>query len=403
MRAATAIRRGLIFAGLLFFTFYPAMVRGSASVLYTILPTAHRPPDIPMNLDAGLGSWIIVNIRLANGENVPMVIDTGCPTTCLDTSFERKLGQRIKTDVLWDFGVKSQINVYAAPKLFLADTPLMKIGPYVVTHDCRQISSEVGHPVMGILGMDILQNYCIQLNFASHSVSFLDYDRSNKSRWGAPFELFEIGDGCFAISNNLAGGNGPSLIDTGYNQDGWLVPDLFHQWTNQSARLHSPNGILGRQQYPALDLHGVNPGLLATGDAHIKFNGIGLRFLARHLVTLDFPEQTLYLKRTSIGPFVDKELQAETKSAGKSAAKILKSLENSGQLPGWSKNDNVAAGRVTVHFFYPRTVIFDIPKQGDPFIYHYTLARAWDNGPWKLQRAWRTDATNKLVKEYSVP
>ena len=400
----TAIHPRLIFIGLLFFSFCPALVRVSASVLYTILPNAERPPDTSMNTDAGLGDWIIVNIRLANGENVPMVMDTGCPTTCFDTSFEPRLGQRIKTDVLWDFGAKSQINVYAAPKLFLTNTQLIKIGPYVVTHDCRQISNEVGHPVLGILGMDVLQNYCIQLNFSAHRVSFLDYDHENKSRWGAAFELFEIGDGCFAISNNLAGGNGPaSLIDTGYNQDGWLVPDLFQQWTNQSARLHFPNGRLGRQLYPALDLRGVNPGLLATGDAHIKFNGIGLRFLARHLVTLDFPEQTLYLRRTSTGPPVDKELQARTKSEGKSAAKFLKHLENGGQLPGWSNSDNVAADHVTVHFFYPGTVIFDIPKQGDAFIYHYALARAPDTGPWKLLRAWQTDAMGKLVKEYPVP
>ena len=399
MKAVITTCLRLIFAGLLFFCFCPAMVRASSSVFYTILPNAERPPDIPLNKDAGIGSWIIVNIHLANGENVPMVMDTGCPTTCLDTSFEPLLGHRVKTEILWDFGEKSHIDLYPAPNLFLINTPLVKIGPYVVTHDCRQISNEIGHPVMGILGMDVLQNYCIQLDFASHRMRFLDYDRSNKRRWGAPFGLFEIGDGCFAISNNLAGSNGPgSLIDTGYNQDGWLVPNLFQQWTNQSALFHSPNGMLGAQRYPTLELRGVDPALLATGDAHIKLNGIGLRFLARHLVTLDFPEQTLYLKRTSVGALVDKESQAQ----GKSAGKFLRSLENRGQLPGWSKNDSVAAGRVTFHFFYPCTVIFDIPKETDAFIYHYTLARASDDGPWELQRAWRTDTAGKLMTEYSV-
>lgn len=397
MRIVTAA----IVAGLLFFCFCPGMVQASSSVFYTIFP--ERPPDISMNENAGVGNWIIVTIRLADGKEVPMVMDTGCPTTCLDTSFEPELGQRIKTDVLWDFGAKSQINVYAAPKLILANTPLMKIGPYVVTHDCRQISNEVGQPILGILGMDVLQNYCIQLDFASHRLRFLDYERSNKSRWGTPFDLYEIGDGCFAISNNLAGDKGPgSLIDTGYNQDGWLVPDLFRQWTNQSARLHSPDGMLGSQQYPALDLRCVNPALLASGDTHIKLNGLGLRFLARHLVTLDFPEQTLYLKRTSAGPPADKALQAKTKSEGKSAAKFLKDLENRGLLPGWSTNDSVAADRVTFRFIYPRTVIFDIPKKGDAFIYHYTVVRTPDNGSWKLERAWRTDAVGKFVGEYPV-
>jgi hypothetical protein len=31
-------------------------------------------------------------------------------------------------------------------------------------------------------------------------------------------------------------------------------------------------------------------------------NAIGLPFLARHLVTLNFPRKTMYLKRTEVGP-----------------------------------------------------------------------------------------------------
>jgi len=32
-------------------------------------------------------------------------------------------------------------------------------------------------------------------------------------------------------------------------------------------------------------------------------NFVGLRFLARHLATFNFPKRTLYLKRISVGPF----------------------------------------------------------------------------------------------------
>ncbi len=362
-----------------------------------------------MNRDAGLGNWIIVTIQLADGENLPLLLDTGCPTTCLDKSFEPKLGTRIKTDTLWDFGVKSQINLYAAPKLYLKNTLLAKIGPYVVTHDCKEISNDVGQPIMGILGMDVLQNYCIQFDFAANKIRFLDYDHSNKSHWGDSFDLIEIGDGCFIISNNLAGAKAPgSLIDTGYNQDGWLVPNLFQQWTNRSSslpegRAHSPNGILGSQTYTDLNLRGVDPKLLSSGDTHITFNGIGLHFLSRHLVTLDFPEQTLYLKRTSIGPLVDKNEDAAMKSAAKSAAKFLKNLETKGQLPGWSKNDAIASNHITYHFSYPNTVIFDIPKEGDFSIYHYTVSHASSDGPWQLEKAWRTDANGNTIKQYPLP
>lgn len=362
-----------------------------------------------MNKDAGLGNWIVVNVHLSGGKNFPMVLDTGCPTTCLDNSFEPELGQRITTNTLWDFGVKSEISVFLAPKFYLKNTALAKIGPYVVTHNCNQISSAVGHPVMGILGMDVLQNYCIQLDFAAHKIRFLDYDRANKGRWGAPLALFGVGDGCVAINGNLTGAGAPgSLIDTGYNQDGWLVPDLFEQWTNQAAQLHkgevhSPDGALGAQFYPALNLRGVDPKLFFGGDAHIKLNGIGLRFLARHLVTFDFPEQTLYLKRVINGPPVDKGLEMQSKSEAKSAAKFLKNLELRGQLPGWAKNDSVVGGHGTVHCIDPYTTVFDIPINGEPFIYHYTIWRGSDTSPWQLQKAWKTGANGKTAEEYPVP
>lgn len=409
MKFPKAVCRRLTFLYLFFLCLCPGAALEASSVFYTILPTAQRPPDIPMNKDAGLGNWIIVNIHLAGGETFPVVLDTGCPTTCLDTSYEPKLGLQVKADTLWDFGVKSEVNVFLAPKLFLKNTTLMKIGPYVVTHDCKEISGLVGRTIKGILGMDVLQNYCIQLDFTAHKIRFLDYDRAKKGRWGTPLTLFDVGDGCVAINGNLAGAGDPgSLIDTGYNQDGWLVPDLFEQWTNQAGPLrkgevHSPDGRLGAQVYPDLNLRGVAPGLLATGDTHIKLNGIGLRFLARHLVTLDFPEQTLYLKRVSEGPLVDRDWDLRRKADEKSAAKFVKDLERRGQLPGWKTQDTVASGRVMVHYIQARTIVFDIPKSGDPYLYHYTVFRASDAGPWRLQKAWETDSKGAIVMEYPVP
>ncbi|MGH8023973.1 MAG: hypothetical protein ACRED1_10350, partial [Limisphaerales bacterium] len=332
-----------------------------------------------MNRDAGLGNWMIIKVHMAGGEDFPVVLDTGCPTTCLDTSLEPKLGQCIETNTLWDFGVKSEAGIFLAPKLFLKNTPLMKIGPYVVTHNCKEISSGVGHPVLGIIGMDILQNYCIQLDFAARKIRFLDDDRARKGNWGAPIRLYDAGDGCVTIHGNLAGADGPgSLIDTGYNQDGWLAPKLFEQWTNQAAPLrkgavHSPDGVLDGQIYPALDLRGLSAELFSTGDAHIKFNGIGLRFLARHLVTLDFPEQTLYLKRVSIGPLADKREELARKSEAESAAKFLKSLAHRGRLPGWGKTDRPAGGRLTARSIDDDMVIFDLSKKGAAVVYHYTV------------------------------
>jgi hypothetical protein len=273
------------------------------SAAQSAIPAPDLPASVAMNKDAGRGGLLFVSIRV-NGRSLPFVVDTGCPTTCLDQSLEPQLGQRIRTEALWAFGVKSAINVYRAPALYWGKTRLAKIGPYVVTHDCSPMSKSVGRRILGVLGVDVLQNYCIQLDFAADKIRFLDPHSAGKRNWGLPFPLWTLEDGCPAIAANLTGRPGPgSIIDTGCNYDGWLTPQLFQQWTNPAAPLAPgevllPNATLGGRIYHDVELRGVNKKLLHTGDTHIRFNGIGLLFLARHLVTLDFPDETLFLKRT---------------------------------------------------------------------------------------------------------
>src|SRR5208282_4204666 len=100
------------------------------------------------------------------------------------------------------------------------------------TFDFKQLATHEGPPIMGILGMDVLHHYCIQLDFAAGKIRFLNDERANKENWGKPYPLTDLGDGCFLINENLVGAKGPgSLIDTGYiTSDGWLTPELFQQW-----------------------------------------------------------------------------------------------------------------------------------------------------------------------------
>lgn len=366
------------------------------------------PPDVTINKDAGRGGVIFVTIRLDDGEKLPFVLDTGSPTTCLDQSLEPKLGKRIRSEALWAFGVRSQINVYPAPPLYLGKIPLIKTGHLIVTHDCSQMSADVGRPIMGVLGMDILRNYCIQLDFNAHKLRFLDYEQANKNRWGISFPLTYISDGCPSINDNIVGAPGVgSLVDTGCSYDGWLIPQLFQQWIDNTAppvdgQARAPNGILAGQDYSNLHFRGVDPKLLSTGDAHIQFNGLGLHFLARHLVTLDFPEQTLCLKRTSTDALDYKETSHSAKSDIESAANTLKSLVQNGRLPGWSQNDELPASKATF-VLDSGAVTFNIQKNADPSTWHYKFAQPYADGPWQLTKAWRTDSTGQVIQEYPVP
>jgi hypothetical protein len=107
------------------------------------------------------------------------------------------------------------------------------------------------------------------------------------------------------VNLNLFGAQGPhSLIDTGFLSDGWLMPQYFQQWTNQTVlpargEARWPNGLFGGEKYPFVSLPRID----------VESDGIGLRFLARHLVTLDFPKQIMYLQRQFLGPLPDPMLK----------------------------------------------------------------------------------------------
>ena len=93
-------------------------------------------------------------------------------------------------------------------------------------------------------------------------------------------------------------------------------------------------------------------------------------------------------------------------TAGKSALKFLIQLKPKNQLPGASKNDY---GKTT-YFHYDHTdspyldsATWDILKNGDSSIYYYTATRKSKRGSWKLQKAWRTDDSGKVLEEYPIP
>jgi hypothetical protein len=380
-----------------------------------IVPLSHiravkLPGSVSMNKDAGRGNWIFVTVRLQDGEALPFVLDTGAFSSLLDKSLEPKLGPRLDSGTLRVFGTAHRMNQYEAPALYVGRTPLMMTGPYIFTDNLKSLSNYAGQPVMGMIGMDILAHYCVQFDFVANKVRFLDDRSPDTNAWGTPFPLTDVGDGCFAINPNLTGAAGPgSLIDAGCTYDGWLIPDMFHQWTNRAAppltgQVHFPRAILNGYVYTDVNLVGLKAKLFSSGDPHLKLNGIGLTFLSRNLVTLDFPHRILYIKPVSQGPFVDRAMRKRADAEALSAVQFLKDLARQGKLPGWSKDDEPAQtdSSIQFHFSYPHIVtVDDFKKAGDPSAYHYRVTRESVNGPWKLVKAWRTDTHGNVIAKYS--
>jgi hypothetical protein len=281
-----------------------------------------RPPlpaDASINKGAGRGDFLLVMLHLKDGKELLFAVDTGMPITTLDSSLESKLGKCIGTnqyDYVW-YG-KAENRVYTAPKLYLANTRLVT-GKWVFTDDLSRkfitensSGTDADRRVWGILGMDCLENYCIQLDFAAEKMRFLDPNHLKAESLGKAFPI-TLSDRRMRVGETLAGVKGNSWIDTGDPNDGALVPELFdHQLKNQKDQ----KGIVtrefktpaGKAEIAARVPNGEFGGLIYTNLVLLKSpdeNIVGLQFLARHLVTLNFPKRTMYLKQTNVGSLAD--------------------------------------------------------------------------------------------------
>ena len=135
-------------------------------------PKPALPADTPFNKGAGRGNPLYITLHLESGEKLLFEVDTGSPGTCLDKSLEPKLGQRVSSTIGWyGYYRLSWEHVYHAPALYLGSTRLVT-SDRICTDDLRT-KSRPGHPIMGILGMDFLRHYCLQLDLTTTSFIFL--------------------------------------------------------------------------------------------------------------------------------------------------------------------------------------------------------------------------------------
>lgn len=255
-------------------------------------PARVLPPETTLNREAGHFGLLLLPIAMEGGEPLCFAVDTGAPYTLLDASFEPRLGKSLgRSRPRSTYGLMPG-HFYRAPALLLNGTQL-QTGRRIATADLSRMSEDLNRitqaqwRVMGVLGMDCLGHYCIQLDFTDHRVRFLDSDHLNQDALGKAFPLTFSWNAVY-VNQNLLGRAERTRIDTGANFDGELKSRAFRQWSGSSRELVEEHGRGWFAGEPYSDLC-----ITADGNCNV----IGLRFLARHLVTFDFPSRMMYLKR----------------------------------------------------------------------------------------------------------
>ena len=152
------------------------------------------PADVDINQDAGRGNLLFVTLRLESGEELPFIVDTGSPVTLIDASLVPKLGKRIDTATVAIMNREQESGIYAAPRFYLGNVPLL-IGSNVISCDCNRLMSYHGQRTRGILGMDCLVHYRVQLDFDAGKMRFLDSKNVDVAGLGKPFPLTYSSEG----------------------------------------------------------------------------------------------------------------------------------------------------------------------------------------------------------------
>ena len=359
-----------------------------------IVAATELPAEVSINKDAGCGNYLYVTLRMEDGEEFPMMVDTGSTGTILDKSLEPKLGRRIGAGTSAGWEGSSKVDAYAAPKLYLGNARLFTGGKVWVGGS-------------RILGMDCLKHYCIQLDFAAGKMRFLKPDQVNASELGKAYPLTFKGNLPFIHHVGLLGGSDTNLlIDMGCRADGLAGKNAINGLVQ-----FFPECVWDSETYS-------NITVVAVGHANV----LGLNFFARHLVTLDFPKQMMYLKQTDISPLAGDSSMKVSNAEIEAPLKFLENLKENGQLSGVSKNEEAAICLEAYSNFDPQpadsksvsyvrayfnsrhqSATFGFSKKSDLFICHYTVARASESSPWNLQKAWRTDQNGKTIEEFPVP
>lgn len=276
------------------------------------------PAETTLNHSAGRGGWVILTVRLADGEELPMILDTGCPITVVDLSLRPKLGARLDLGSFNSYRGSQPCGIYAAPGLYLDQVPL-EGGNNILAADLSRLIPPSKPRIVGILGMDYLCHYCVQLDFEAGKIRFLDSIHLSTAGLGQGFPLhFAADQEHFGIpiiqqAGLLGGAPTNAVIDTGNDSDGTTKGSAIR---HHAAGSYTGDWVRRTKHFLAVEglvKAGVLlPGCTWAGNTYTNIavargrgslpNWIGIRFLARHLVTLDFPSQMLYLRQTSTGP-----------------------------------------------------------------------------------------------------
>lgn len=246
----------------------------------------------------GRSPFITVNVC---GRTIKMLVDTGCSRTGLDSSFCPDLGDSVGAVDQLTFAGIIQAEVFNPPEFELGGLKHTPEGP-IFCQDLSDLRKITGEDFWGIVGMDILHHYVVQIDFDQGTLRLGTTLPRLEANLEDGLKLKFVNEGCPSVHVKCGTLEREFVVDTGstntcidhatyirLESTDQLIAGPAHHATSAGGLSASRSVLLSRLE--------VGPhrheNVLCDSDS---MPALGLRYLSRYVVTFDFPRGLLYLR-----------------------------------------------------------------------------------------------------------
>lgn len=248
------------------------------------------------------GDLLTVPMRLEDREMLSCV-DTGSSHDCFDSQLRPLLGAPLGTVKIHAGGGLLPAWDYRSPDARFGDLAIDRKYS-VMCFDLSHLSEASGVRFQAVLGMATLRRHVVRIDFDEGRLEILAPIEKPPANWGEPIPLTSDDKGLrYFVKLSVGGADRSFLLDTGTDFMG-IDETLAAELTKPAAakQIYTRTTVEGNgvRLAPIYSLQRVSLGNFAHEQILARRNdenALGLHYLARFQVVLDFPNRTLYLKR----------------------------------------------------------------------------------------------------------
>lgn len=274
-------------------------------VIVVALVLRNGAAETPPALDVQIGKYgrpLLVPVTLEDGRRVQFLLDTGAAMSVFDSSLQKRSDQIVGKTVFSTSAGMCSVVTYRCPAAKIGSLALDGVDR-IVFLDLEGVRMASGEDVYGLLGMDFLRRFALEVDFDEGHLRLWNAMPDRRCRDYKEVPLTTL-HGCPHTEVVLPNAGSESFIlDTGANAStvNGNVFDLLvsggHMdvYAPQSAvtatgHVHGITGVIKTIQFASFD------------HSHIRMDRdpisvLGLRYLSRYRLLLDFPNSVAYVAK----------------------------------------------------------------------------------------------------------